>query len=157
MAKVAKKAQETAAMDKAGLPPGVKIAGGKDETPLDAASIRLVMQGWEAKKRIDDLKAELDGINARLIEAHGTGCALVVSGVCRASLTERQTVKVTDPERLETVLGGRFIDLVRESVSYQAEPKLIEMATDADDPLQPSVAACLTVSTSTSVAWRAEK
>lgn len=156
MAKVAKKEQETAAVAKAGLPAGVKAVG-KDEMPLDAASIRLVMQGWEVKKRIDDLKSELDGINARLIEAHGTGCALSVTGVCRASLAEREAVKISDAERLKAVLGDRFTDLVKTDVAYKPEAKLIEMACDGDEPLQPAIGACLTVSASKSVTWRAEK
>lgn len=142
---------------KAGLPAGVKIVDGKEEVALDAATIRKVMEGWEVKRIIDDAKARLDAINAELIEAHGTGCALVVTGICRASLTSRQTVKVRDPERLEAVLGARFLDLVRESVSYQAEPRLVEMACDGDDPLQPAIAACLSVSDGTSVTWRAER
>lgn len=141
---------------KAGLPAGVKIIDGK-ETPLDAATIRKVMEGWEVKRIMDEAKARLDAINAELIEAHGTGVALVVTGICRASLASRQTVKVMDAERLEAVLGGRYLDLVREDVSYKAEPRLVEMAMDADDPMQPSIAACLTVCESTSVTWRAEK
>lgn len=151
-------AKEAAAkVSKAGLPAGVKIIGGKDEVALDAATLRKVMEGWEVKRIIDEAKARLDAINAELIEAHGTGCALVVTGVCRASISARQAVKVTDPTRLEAVLGGRYLDLVRESVSYQAEPKLVEMACNADDPLQPAIAACLTISSGESVTWRAEK
>lgn len=149
--------QKAVKVAKAGLPAGVKVIGGKEEVALDAASIRKVMEGWEVKRIIDDAKARLDAINAELIAAHGTGCALVVTGLCRASIAARQTVKVTDPARLEAVLGGRYPDLVRESVSYQAEPKLIEMAMDADDPLQPAIAACLTIGDGQSVSWRAEK
>lgn len=141
---------------KAGLPAGVRIIDGK-ETPLDAATIRKVMEGWEVKRIMDEAKARLDAINAELIDAHGTGVALVVTGICRAILANRQTVKVIDAKRLEAVLGGRYPDMVREEVSYKAEPRLVEMAMDADDPLQPAIAACLTVGESTSVTWRAER
>ncbi|MCX8016343.1 MAG: hypothetical protein N2690_00370 [Rhodocyclaceae bacterium] len=146
-----------AKLAKAGLPAGVKIIDGKEEMALDAATIRKVMEGWEVKKIIDDAKARLDAINQELVEAHGTGVALVVTGICRASLASRQQVKIKDADRLEAVLGDRFKDLVRESVSYTAEPKLVEMACDADEPLQPAVAACLFVSEGRSVTWRAEK
>jgi len=154
MAKVAK--QETEKVAKAGLPAGVKIVDGV-ETALDAATIRKVMEGWEVKKKADALKEQLDAINAELIEAHGTGCALVVTGICRASLASRQTVKIADAERLEAVLGGRYPDLVKEKVSYQADDKLVEMACDGDEPLQPAIAACLCISQSESVTWRAER
>jgi hypothetical protein len=156
MAKGNKEVQEVAPVSKAGLPAGVKIVDG-EEIPLDAATIRKVMEGWELKKLIDDAKARLDAINAKLIEAHGTGCALVVTGICRASLAARQTVKIVDPERLEAVLGGLYPDLVKEKVSYQAQDKLVEMACDGDEPLAPAIAACLAISQSESVTWRAER
>jgi hypothetical protein len=153
---MAKEAQVKAKVANAGIPAGVKIVEG-GEMPLDAATIRLVMEGWEVKRIIDDAKKRLDEINAKLIDAHGTGCALVVTGICRASLAARQTVKVTDPERLEAVLGWRYIDLVSINVSYKAEDKLVEMACDADEPLQPAIAACLSISDGQAVTWRAER
>ncbi|TCS69743.1 hypothetical protein EDC61_11943 [Sulfuritortus calidifontis] len=158
MAKVATKEQETATVAKAGLPAGEKILrDGGEVVPLDAASIRLVMQGWQIKKQIDELKAALDEVNAQIIEAHGTDCSLIVRGVCRASIAEREAVKVTDAARLKAVLGDRFDDLIRTEVAYKAEARLIEMACDGDEPLQPAIAACLTVGKSSSVTWRAEK
>lgn len=141
---------------KAALPAGVKIVGGQ-EVPLDAPSIRKVMEGWRIKQMIDEAQEQLRQINAWLFEAHGAGCALVVTGICRASLAERQTVRVTDPGRLEAVLGARMADLVSARVSYTATDRLVEMASDGDEPLQPAIAACLTVSESPVVSWRAER
>jgi hypothetical protein len=138
------------------LPAGVKIVDG-GQTPLDAASIRLVMKGWEVKKQLDSLKKQLDEINGQLIEAHGAGCALLVTGICRASLAARESVKIVDAERLKAVLGFRFTDLVKTEVSYKPEEKLIEMACDGDEPLQPAIGACLSIAKSESVTWRAEK
>ncbi len=157
MAKVAKIEQEKATVANDGLPSGVKIVGGKEEMALDAASIRLVLQGWDVKKKIDALKDDLDGINSKLIEAHGTGSSLVVTGVCRASLSEREVVKISDADKLRAVLGGRFDDLVRTEVIYKPEARLIEMAADGDEALSPSLRACLAVGKSSSVTWRAEK
>lgn len=154
MAKVAEKKQETVA--KAGLPAGVKIVDGQ-EMALDAASIRQLMEGWALKRDLDAMKARLDTINTALIEAHGTGCALVVTGICRASLSEREAVRIADAQRLQAVLGDRFGDLVRTEVSYKPEPRLIEMACDGDDALAPAVQACLSVGKSHAVTWRAEK
>lgn len=143
-------------LTRAGLPAGMKIVADV-EIGLEPKEIRLIMEGWEVKRLIDDAKARLDAINARLLEAHGPGCALVVTGLCRASLAERQTVKVSGHERLEKVLGARYADLVAERVNYTAEPRLIELATDGDDPLQPAIAACLTIGGGQTVTWRAEK
>ncbi len=142
----------------AALPAGEKIVrDGGEVLPLDAASIRLVMQGWALKRQIDELDAQLKGIHAQLIEAHGVGASLIVHGVCRASIAEREAVRIKDAERLRAVLGGRFEDLVRTEVAYKPEAKLIEMACDGDEPLQPAIGACLVVGKSASVTWRAEK
>jgi hypothetical protein len=150
------KQEKKAKVSVAGLPGGVKIVDGQEQR-LDAATIRKVMEGWALRQQMEDAKERLDAINAALLEQHGPGCALVVTGLCRASLVERQTVKIDDAQRLQDVLGGRFGDLVRESVTYKAEGKLIEMAADADSPLQPEIASCLSVQTSQSVTWRAER
>lgn len=158
MAKVATKAQEKASVAKAGLPAGEKVLrDGGEIVPLAAADVRLVMQGWEIKKQIDELDAQLKAINGQLIEAHGAGASLIVHGVCRASIAEREAVKIKDAERLKAVLGERFGDLVKTEVAYKPEQRLIEMACDGDEPLQPAIGACLTVGKSASVTWRAEK
>ncbi|GAB4173837.1 MAG: hypothetical protein Fur0039_15470 [Rhodocyclaceae bacterium] len=140
------------------LPAGEKIArDGGEVVRLDAASIRLVMRGWELKKQLEEIDAQLKQINAELIEAHGTDCSLVVTGVCRASIAEREAVRIKDAERLKAVLGFRFTDLVKTEIAYKPEGRLVEMAADGDEPLAPSVRECLTVGKSCSVTWRAEK
>jgi hypothetical protein len=142
----------------AGIPAGEKIArDGGEVVPLDPADVRLVMQGWSIKKQIDELEAQLKAIQEQLIEAHGAGASLIVHGVCRASIAERESVRIQDAERLKQVLGFRFTDLVKTEVSYKPQPKLIEMACDADEPLQPAIGACLTVGKSATVTWRSEK
>lgn len=158
MAKVAKKEQDTASVAKAGLPAGEKVLrDGGEILPLDAASIRLAMRGWGLRKRIDELDAELRAINAQLIEAHGVGASLIVHGVCRASIAEREAVRIKDAERLKAVLGERFGDLVKTEIAYKPEARLVEMAADGDEPLAPSIRGCLTVGKSAAVTWRAEK
>ncbi|MEO1750698.1 hypothetical protein [Thiofaba sp. EF100] len=140
------------------LPAGEKIErDGGEVTQLDAASIRRVVHGWEIKKKIEELEAELKAINAELIDAHGAGASLIVHGVCRASIAEREAVKIRDAERLKAVLGFRFTDLVKTEIAYKPEARLAEMASDGDEPLAPSIRECLTVGKSASVTWRAEK
>lgn len=149
---------KTSVVKQAGLPAGEKIErDGGEITPLAAADIRLLMKGWEIKRRIDELEAQLKEVNARLIEAHGAGASLIVRGVCRVSIAERESVRIKDAERLQGVLGGDFHMLVKAEVAYKAEPRLVEMAADGDHPLAPSIRACLTLGKSSSVTWRAEK
>ncbi|MCX8017386.1 MAG: hypothetical protein N2690_05750 [Rhodocyclaceae bacterium] len=140
---------------RAGLPAGVKLTGGQ-QLPLDAASIRLVMEGWQVKRQLDEAKARLEAINAELVQAHGA-CTLAVTGVCRVNIAERTTLKVEDAVRLRAVLGTRFDDLVTMRVTYTASEPLVQMATDADEPLQPALAQCLSAQTTTVVSWRAER
>jgi len=143
---------------KAGLPAGEKVMRDSGEiVQLSASDIRLVMQGWELKKRIDELDAQLKEINAQIIAAHGAGASLIVHGVCRASIAEREAVRIKDAERLKAVLGDRFSDLVKTEVAYKPEQKLLEMACDGDEPLQPAIGVCLTINKSISITWRAEK
>ncbi len=143
-------------VSKVPLSAGVMVVG-KVETPLGRSQIKLVMEAWAIKQRMEADKKELDGIHARLLDTHGGGCALVVTGICRASLADRQTVKITELAALMKALGKRFGDLVNENVSYTATPKLLEIASDGDDPLQAQVAACLSIGHGQSVTWRAEK
>lgn len=140
------------------LPAGEKIDRDSGEVvALDAASLRLVMEGWQIKRQIEELDARLKVIHAQLIEVHGVGATLIVPGVCRAAITEREAVRITDAERLKKVLGFRFTDLVKTEIAYKPEARLIEMASDGDEPLAPSIRECLTVGKSAAVTWRAEK
>lgn len=140
------------------MPAGEKIARDSGEVVhLDAKQIRLLMQGWEIKKQIDKLEEDLRVINAKIIETHGVGASLIVHGVCRASTAERESVRIKDADRLKAVLGERFADLVKTEVAYKPEQRLIEMACDGDEPLQPAIGACLAVGKSSTVTWRAEK
>jgi hypothetical protein len=139
------------------MPRGEKIGNDGEIVALSAEDVRLLSQGWDIKMQIGNLEKALAEINASLIKAHGAGVSLIVPGVCRASIAEREGVKIKDAERLKAILGGRFGDLVKTVVDYKPEQRLVEMACDGDEPLQPAIGACLTVSKGTSVTWRAEK
>lgn len=138
----------------AALPAGVKRVG-RTEVPLDAASIRLVMEGWEAQRILNEAQARLDAIRDELVAVHGEDCELEVTRVCRASITRRSNARISNVECLEGVLGARMLDLVEEQVSYVPKRQLLDMACDADDPLQPAIAACLEIDGGATVAWRA--
>lgn len=137
-----------------------KIIGYKEidrrEIPLDDASLNLIQEGWGIKEKIDELKDRLMEIQDELMARHGR-CSLVVPGLCRVSLTERQTVRVADPDGLAELLGSRMRDLVIMRTSFHPTPKLIEMAADADDPQSSDIAACLRAETTPVVTWRAER
>jgi hypothetical protein len=136
---------------------GIKIHGLGREI-LDAETVRKVVEAWRIKCQIEDLKEKLEAIQLELIAQHGSGVSLVIPGVCRAILLARQTVKITDPKRLEQVLGAaRYLCLVREKVTYHPEDRLVEMAQDPSEPLAPAISACLSISQSNVVTWRAER
>lgn len=157
MAKAALKKVEASEKPKqTAAPSGVKIVDGQ-EMALDAATVRLLIEGWRIKGEIEALQGRLDEINAQLIAAHGAGCALVATGICRASIMSRESVKIVDAERLRAVLGFRFDDLVRVETVYKPEQRLIDMACDGDEPLQPAIGACLKIAKSEGVTWRAER
>jgi hypothetical protein len=135
-------------------PAGMKFVDDGVPKPLDAATIRLMLKGWEIRKQIDSLMEALDEINRRLIEAHGDGCELAVTDVCRAILSARDCAKITDVGRLRKVLGFRFDELIKSEVSYRPEQKLIEMACDGDEPLQPVIRECISIVKSEEVTWK---
>jgi hypothetical protein len=123
---------------------------------LEGKAVRRVLQGWALRQQIEALEADLKALNAEIEQEYGAGAVLIVNGVCRATVVERETVKVLDSERLGAVLGERFDDLVKTNVTYKAEPRLVEMAASGDEPLAPALRECLGVSSSVAVTWRAE-
>jgi hypothetical protein len=126
--------------------------GSLHDAPGDLAA--LAIEGWQVRKEIDAMQQRLDSINAMLIEAVGPGRAIHVDGICRASIAETTRVKVEDPGQLVEILGPqRFADLVDETTTWKASPKLLTLAADADDETGRQVAACLSASSSTSVRW----
>lgn len=138
------------------LPDCIVVENG-EESPASRPLAQAVLNAWHAKIAADDAKKVYDAATDEVIDLLHSPCSVVLAGVCRASYAVRQTVKITDPDRLAAVLGERYGDLVAESVSHKAEPKLLDMSTDGDEPLQPAIAACLKVSQSESLTFRAEK
>ena len=138
------------------MPQGrVKNAAG--ETALPPAWVNKLMAGWAQKERMAQIERETAVISAEIIAHFQSGDVLIVPGVCRVTVVTRTNTVIIDPERLERVVGdSRFGDLVRETVGYKAEPKLIEMACDADEPLAASIRACVSISRATTATWRAE-
>jgi hypothetical protein len=135
---------------------GIKIHGlGKEQ--LDAETARKVVEAWRIKCQIDDLKEKLEALQSELIAQHGSGVALVVPGACRAILLSRQSATITDPKRLEQVLGAaKYLCLVREKVTYHAEDRLVEMAQNPSEPLAKAISECISISQSNVVTWLAQ-
>lgn len=128
-----------------------------DITAADPALIRLAMQGWDIQRKIAALEEELGAIKTGLMAQMPAGNSLVVKGVCRVVVSEAQRLSITDPAKLDAVLGARFEDLVKRETVFKPEPKLVEMASDADEPLAPAIRACLKVGKTVSVKFAAEK
>ena len=138
------------------LPDCIVVEDGR-ESPASRPLAQAVLNAWHAKIAADDAKKVYDAAQDVVLDLLRSPCSVVLAGVCRASYSVRQTVKITDPDRLAAVLGERYGDLVAETLSHKAEPKLLDMSADADEPLQPAIAACLKVSESESLTFRAEK
>lgn len=136
------------------LADGAAISAKRD-APLDV--LNLAVRGWSLKCQIADLENELKVIQKQLLTGIGVGHAVVVDGVTRATLTERNTVSIEQPAHLRAVLGSRWDDLVKVNVTYKAEPKLIELASSGDDVLAVAIRDCLTVKSTQSVTWRPSK
>lgn len=132
------------------------LRNGAGEAALAKAVVEKLVMAWGMKERMAQIEREIEKINAEIARDFSPGDVLIVPGLCRATVAKRQTVKIDDPARLEAVLGGRYLDLVREETAYKAEGKLVEMAADADEPLAPSIRACLSIRESVTVTWRAD-
>lgn len=117
--------------------------------------VKLAVDGWSLKLRIDALQAELKAINSELEETIGAGAKLRIEGICTVNVTGRQTITLTDVGLAQQVLGGRFTDLVNERTEYTLTDKLKELVLDADHPLSESLRSCLQIKDSTSVTFRA--
>jgi len=137
--------------------PTGRLITGKTETRAPARLVKLALDAWEVKKEMDRLKDELAACNEKLAQAIEPGTALEIAGVCRVTVAERQTVKVTDADALEQILGPRFEDLIDIRVNYRPLPKLVQMATDGDDPLGQVVAQALSIERSVTVSYRPAK
>lgn len=126
-------------------------------TSADQDLIAMACVGWALKQQIDDLQKQLKAITDRLQASLGAGAALAVDGVCRVTVSNRQTFKLVDPGRCEALLGGRFADLVSTSVEYTPTDKLKEMVLDGDHPLSEGLRGCFVLKDSTSVTFRPGK
>ena len=124
---------------------------------LDAEASALLHAAWDRKRQVDEAKADLDAMNARLLEAYGPGCTLEIPGQAKLTLTERASVRIADPHTLKALLGGRFDDLVNTRIEYTTSDKLKELLADADHPLSDAVRSCCTFGASSSVTYRPVK
>lgn len=118
--------------------------------------VALVVDGWELKQQIEALQKQLRTITDKLQNSLGAGTSLTVEGVCRATISSRQVFVLSDVHKCQAFLGGRFADLVDESVEYTLTNKLKEIVLDPDHPLSAGLRDCVLIKESTSVSFRAK-
>jgi len=150
-----KKAAMTEAI---GLPSGERIdRESGDARPLTAPEVALVLEGWDAKRRMAEAKSDLERVNARLLEVFGEGVTLEVGGHCAVGLKSgAESWRITDAATLREALGDRFDDMVFQETKYTPTDMLIAAGLDGDDPAQSAVAAALVLNVGKpSAAWRA--
>lgn len=119
--------------------------------------VSLACDGWSIKQRIDALQKELKTITTKLENSLGAGSTLAVDNVCRVTLSARQTFSLTDPDKCEAILGGRFSDLVDSSIEYTLTNKLKDIMLDPDHPLSAQLRACIAIKEGITVTFRPGK
>ena len=129
--------------------------GERVETPPAIDLVRKALRAWELSREIAVLDEELSALEKDLAVIEGM--SLVVPGVCRVSVARTSSVSIADAEKLRQLLGDRWADLVVETVSYKPTDRLVEIASDADDPMAPAYRELLKVRTGVAVRLLAEK
>lgn len=157
MALFAKKTPAAAPVQPTVARPACTLTRDGQTLALDTDASALLCSAWNIKQTFDDAKVDLDVLNARLLDAYGPGCVLEIPGQAKLTLTERETVQITDPEQLRAVLGGRFEDLVETRLEYKLSDKLKALLADGDHPLSEALRACCAAKLSGSVTYRPVK
>lgn len=157
MALFAKKTPAPVATPAAPALPACTLTRDGQTLALDATASALLCAAWNTKQGVDDAREDLEHLNAQLLDAYGPGCVLEIAGQARLTLTERETIAITQVEQMKAVLGGRFEDLVDTRQTYTLSDKLKELLADADHPLSEALRACCTVKASSSVTYRPVK
>ena len=118
--------------------------------PVSPHILDLVNRAYAISCRQDKLKKELDGIKDQLKTELGTGVSVVINGLCRATLVTSPRVSITDPEKLEKLLGVEFETLVK--AKYSKTDALLERAEQ-----DVKINNCLKTVNSTALRLTAEK
>lgn len=115
---------------------------------LIEAAMPLRQELNDAKERQTAISGKIFDIVRDVFDFEDAGTLhVIVDGVldCKIELKDTVTIEVEDAERLRTLLGDRFDDLVGENTTYKPERKLIDMACNADDPESDAIGKLLTV------------
>lgn len=142
---------------KAGLPAGWVEIDGSCVREAEAALVEAVLRAWEVKGKIEALKEDFDAWCEEIKKHLGAPASVVVEGVCRAIYAQPKRVAIADAEMLESVLGGRYLDLVKVEEKVSATEGLIELVLNADDPLGRAIRPALKITTGESVTLKAER
>lgn len=126
-------------------------------TTADAGLVALAADGWIIKQKIDALQKELKTITDALQNSLGAGASLALDGLCKVTISGRQSFKLADPDKCAAILGGRFADLVDTTIEYTLSDKLKEIVLDPDHPLSDGLRGCVQIKDSVSVTFRAGK
>lgn len=107
----------------------------------------------EAFKRIFEncnLNDFIRAASQEILSAHGTNIE-ITGNLGDIIIEELPGAYINNVERLKVVLGKRFGDLVKDDEI--ATTALIDIATDADDPLAPEVRGCITIKKIINIQW----
>ncbi len=119
-----------------------------DTQPLPGSTEDLLREGWKIKTKLDTLKAELKGIEEKLIEKHQE-CSLVIPGLCRCPIATSVRVSFDDTDQnvegLKNLFGELHRDYVKREVKHSATPALNKIAKDPAHKMYQKVAKFLNI------------
>lgn len=121
--------------------------------PLDRSTLKLMLKGWDIKKKIDALEKDLKDINDHFVQGYGAPTSLIMAGVCRVKVQARERVGIKDVTALQALLGAEFDDLVKTSLCHTPTQALQDMSSSADEPLAQPLRKLLTVGYAETISW----
>lgn len=120
--------------------PYIDFGKGQPTKAMTPATKKLVDDGWELKRRVDELNAELKVINKKLIDKH-PGVSLVVPGQCRCPIARSTSVKVKESglDVLKDIFKRKLGDFVKKTITHSPTSELKAIVADSEHELHDEV------------------
>lgn len=117
---------------------------------IDDTVAEIIHEGFKRIFENCNLTDFIKAANREILSAHGTNIEITGS-LGDIIIEELPGAYINNVERLKVVLGKKFGELVKDDEI--ATNALVDMATDADDPLAPEVRGCITLKRIINIQW----
>ena len=126
------------------------------ETPASERLTAFVNEAWKLRSQIKALESQLAAAEEYIKQTNASGTAIVIEGTARATISERQTIAIKNPDLLKSLVGARrYPDWV--NTRYTAGKGLKDALSKPDTSWGQIAAQNTEIKTSISITWRAEK